>query len=85
MTGAVYLTAFSYANDFKRFFFLSECTWLALFAVLLGANTVLNNPILYVNCFFILVFTACEAVIFAAILLLGSESSSHDSYKKSQI
>lgn len=50
---------------------------------LLGLNLVAGNPLVLVNAFFVLVFTACEAVILASILLIGSESRNNDTYHKS--
>lgn len=50
---------------------------------LLGLNLVAGNPLVLVNAFFVLVFTACEAVILASILLISSESRNNDTYHKS--
>lgn len=74
--------SFYNATDFKKFFFYSEIIWLSIFILMLGINLILNNSLIFVNTFFILVFTACEAVTLAAILLLSSESSMSDLFKK---
>jgi hypothetical protein len=76
----IYLCAFSGSSEFKRFFFFSEAVWLALFASIVGANLLMSNPLLLVTAFFVLVFTACEAVTLAAILLISYESAPADSY-----
>lgn len=76
----IYLCAFAGSAEFKRFFFLSEATWVSLFASIAGANLLLSNPLLLVTAFFVLVFTACEAVMLASILLISYESAPADSY-----
>lgn len=80
----LYLSMFSAVNDFKRFFFLSELIWLMLFLCLLGLNLTISNPLVNINCFFILVFTACEAVVLAAILLISSESNNLNLFLKNE-
>lgn len=79
----LFLSSLSFTYDFKRFFFLSEAVWLSLLMGLLGLNLVVGNPLVLVNAFFVLVFTACEAVILASILLINSESRNNDTYHKS--
>lgn len=76
----VYMCAFASSSEFKRFFFFSEATWLALFASIVGANLILSNPLLIVTAFFVLVFTACEAVVLASILLISYESAPAEAY-----
>lgn len=76
----VYIGAFSASTEFKRFFFFSEATWLTLFISLVGINLLLSNPVLLASAFFILVFTACEAVLLASILLIAYESAPAESY-----
>lgn len=76
----VYFCAFASSSEFKRFFFFSEATWLALFVSIVGANLLMSNPVLVVSAFFVLVFTACEAVVLASILLISYESAPAESY-----
>lgn len=76
----IYLCAFAGSSEFKRFFFFSEAAWLSLFASIVGANLLISNPLLLVTAFFVLVFTACEAVMLAAILLISYESAPAESY-----
>jgi len=76
----VYLCAFASSSEFKRFFFFSEATWLALFVSIVGLNLLMSNPLLMVTAFFVLVFTACEAVMLAAILLISYESAPAEAY-----
>ncbi len=72
----------SFTYDFKRFFFLSEAVWLSFLLALLGFNIIAGSPVLLVNAFFVLVFTACEAVVLAAILLVSAETRGNDIYQK---
>jgi hypothetical protein len=76
----LYLCAFAGSSEFKRFFFYSEAVWLSLFVSIVGANLLLANPLLLVTAFFVLVFTACEAVTLAAVLLVSYESAPAESY-----
>jgi hypothetical protein len=76
----IYLCAFAGSAEFKRFFFFSEATWLSLFASIVGANLLISNPLMLAAAFFVLVFTACEAVMLAAILLISYESAPAESY-----
>lgn len=69
----IYLFAFNSVTDFKRFFAFSETVWLVVFMLLIGLNLFINNSLININVFFILVFTACEAVVMASLLLLISE------------
>lgn len=80
----LFVSAFSYSSDFKRFFFFSEAVWLFVFVSLLGANLLSGNPLLTTSVFFVLVFTGCEAVVMAAILLVSSESAAQDDYLKAE-
>jgi hypothetical protein len=45
-----------------------------------GLNLLMSNPLLMVTAFFVLVFTACEAVMLAAILLISYESAPAEAY-----
>lgn len=76
----VYFMAFGSTTDLKRFFFFSETVWLCFFVVLAGSNIIIGNPIISVNCFFVLVFTACEAIVFASILLIASETGDREKF-----
>lgn len=67
--------AFAMCGDLKKFFFFSELTWLCLFMSSLCANLTIGSAELYSCCFFILVFTACEAVVLAAILLVSTSEN----------
>lgn len=55
-----------------------------MFVSLLGANLLSGNPLLTTSVFFVLVFTGCEAVVMAAILLVSSESAAQDDYLKAE-
>lgn len=72
--GSCFIFMLNWTSDLKRFFFFSELTWLTLFALLLSLSLITNSNALYANAFFILVFTACEAVTLACLLLLNFEA-----------
>ena len=65
------LTLTTQVETLQRFFFLSELVWIFLFIFLLNYELLISNVNLLSNCFLILVFTAVESLIFAAILLLN--------------
>ena len=59
----------------RRFFVFSELLWLAIFCLCLILGGLSMTSTLYAHALFILVFTACEAVILASILLLSFEGT----------
>lgn len=65
-------------SDLRRFFVFSELVWLVLFTILLSVGSISSGQAMFAQAMFILVFTACEAVILASILLLSSESGGAD-------
>lgn len=71
---ASFLFLLGWTHDLKRFFFFSELTWLCVFALLLSVSLKTNTNVIYSHAFFILVFTASEAVILACLLLITFET-----------
>lgn len=69
------LVSFLKINRLQKFFFYSEVIWITLFILLLNLEIFFNTINLYNNCFFILVFTAIEALIIASLLLLESKKN----------
>lgn len=79
----LYIGAMSSTTDIKRFLFFSESIWIIVFIILLGINILYGNSIINLTAFLILIFTACEAVVLASILLLSAEINSTDKFTNS--
>lgn len=67
----------NWTSDLKRFFFYSELAWLALFGVILAVSSQSHSTHLFSHAFLILIFTACEAVTLACLLLVAFEGRKH--------
>lgn len=61
-------------TDMRRFFIFSELAWFSIFILCIISGVITGADSLYAQALFVLIFTACEAIILSSILLLAFEA-----------